>query len=366
VTVLAGTLVPALLALAEPPACTCPCPPPATNGTPAPLVHVPAAAAHALNREGRDLYRQRRWPEARAKYRAALAADPAFVAPRLNLATAFAQDERFADAVAEAAALMRQAFVPWAREVDEAADLAPLAARPEKAALVAARAGAAAAWGTSLAGALLLLARSGPPVRLPPRGVLHLGLAQEIFAYLPHAGGYRQVTAEDGRVLAFLRSADGRTVVYARAGRLVREDGPPRLRGLALVQLDLPTMSLGPAVLVPGDVERLVVSPAGSQFHVQVSTAGGDSHLRFDGRALLASAPAPRSRRGPGFVVTGQGSRAAGAPADARAPSGCRYRARDLAAGSAGVPQVEIAAGAGARFRVGGPHGAALTGLPFP
>jgi hypothetical protein len=361
----AAALLRALLAVAEPPVCRCPCPPPEAGGAAAPVVHVPSAAAYALNREGRDLYRQRRWAEARARYRAALAADPGFVAARLNLATAFAQEERFAEAVAEASALLRQAFVPWAREVEEAADLAPLAARPEKGALATARGEAAAAWGTSLAGALLLVARTGPPVKLPAQGVLHLGLAQELFAYLPDSGRYRQVTAEDGRVLGFLRSPDGRTVVYARAGRLVRDTGPVRLRGLHLVQLDLPSMSLGPAVPVTGDVERLAVTVAGAQFQVQVTRAGASSDLRFDGRALVPGASTP-ARRAPGFVVTGEGARAA-APLPVPAGSTCRYQARDMAAGRAGgVPRVEISAGAGRRFAIGGPHGAGLAGLPFP
>src|SRR5205814_5523654 len=95
------------------------------------VVHNPTAAAMALNNEGKALYRQGRWTEARGKYQAALAADPDWLAPVLNAACALARQERFPEAAAEAAALVRRGFVPWGREVLEAADLAALHVRPE-------------------------------------------------------------------------------------------------------------------------------------------------------------------------------------------------------------------------------------------
>ena len=52
-------------------------------------------------------------------------------------------------------------------------------------------------------------------------------------------------------------------MVYVRAGKLVRgPGGPPRLRGLALRHLDVPTMALGAPVELPGDVEELSLWPA--------------------------------------------------------------------------------------------------------
>ena len=61
-----------------------------------------------------------------SKYRAAEAADPEFLAPRLNVACSFVRQERFAEATAEVEALLARAYVPWAREVLEAADLGAL------------------------------------------------------------------------------------------------------------------------------------------------------------------------------------------------------------------------------------------------
>ena len=76
-------------ALQGSPACTCPCAPTASS-----LLPTPRTEAWELNRQGRDLYRQRRWAEARQRYAGALTADPEFLGPRLNVATAHAQEGR--------------------------------------------------------------------------------------------------------------------------------------------------------------------------------------------------------------------------------------------------------------------------------
>jgi len=76
-----------------------------------------------LNREGKALYRDGRFAEARAKYQRAKELDPDFFAPWLNLACTYAREDRFAEATEQAVALIRHAYVPGAREVMEAADL---------------------------------------------------------------------------------------------------------------------------------------------------------------------------------------------------------------------------------------------------
>jgi hypothetical protein len=363
--------------------CVCPCPAadgaalaPLSGLLPAVPAPPPAPAAFALNRAGRDLYRQRRWEDARQSYRAALAADPAFLAPRLNIACSFVQDDRFDAAVAEARTLLGAGFVPWAREIEEAADLAPLRARPEHASLRAAMAPAGRAWGEPLLGALLFVARTGPAVNLPAEGTLVLSLAQEIFGYLPASGAYRQVTAEDGRVLGFVRSADGRTVAFVRAGKLVRVAGQaPFLRGLSVRRLDLVGMVLGPPVALPGDIARLVLAEAPAGAWVELSRPGLATPTRwlFDGRALLAvpdgqggwSGAQGRTAR---ILLDGSGVERPPAARETRveAPASvpCRFSARD--ADADGVAVVEIVGPGPARFTLKAPHGAALGGLRFP
>ncbi|HSZ84223.1 MAG TPA: hypothetical protein VLA14_18185, partial [Polyangia bacterium] len=80
---------------------------------------APAPKAAELNAAGKIPYRQGKWDEARAKYHAALEADPDFLAPELNIACSFVREERFADATREAIALIDRAYVPWTREILE-------------------------------------------------------------------------------------------------------------------------------------------------------------------------------------------------------------------------------------------------------
>ena len=107
----------------------------------------PTPKATELNSAGKNFYRDGKWEEARIEYRAAETADPAFLAPRLNVACSFVRQERFAEATAEVEALLAAAYVPWAREVLEAADLGALKPRPEMARIRRAMIAAAAAWG---------------------------------------------------------------------------------------------------------------------------------------------------------------------------------------------------------------------------
>ena len=77
----------------------CPASAPDANGPgKAQVVHLPPQQAMDLNREGKVLYREGRFAEARAKYELARRVVPDFVAPWLNLACAHAREDRFAEA----------------------------------------------------------------------------------------------------------------------------------------------------------------------------------------------------------------------------------------------------------------------------
>ena len=389
-----GATLAALLAAsgtAEPPVCACPCSQAlpaggsAAGAHPAPypgpglpaLVHTPSPQAFALNRAGRDLYRQRRFVEARERYRAALAADPGFLGPRLNLACALVQEEQFSQAVDEAIALARHAFVPWGREIREAADMAPLTTRPERHRLEDALRQAGEAWGATLSDALLFVGRIRPAVRLPPPaasadGTLYVGLEQEIFAYLPRTGRYRQVTSEEGRVMGFLRSGDGETIVYVRAGKLVRGGAAPeRLRGLTIRRLHLPTMTSGPPLAIPGDVMALHLrfSPAGA-VEVDVQAPAGKQALLFDGHQLAARPGTPDQRTSQidarVLVLEARGVRPAAGVFRHTVIPGCAFTVRDHSP-SKGSPAVLVQppGGRGRAFRLAAPLGAGLRGLRF-
>ncbi len=325
---------------------------------------APAPAAVTANHDGYELYRQRRWDDARQKYRAALAADPEFRGPRLNIACSLVRQERWADGAQEAASLMADAFVPWAREIREAFDLAPLRARPEFRLLREAEAAAAAKWGQGLDRALLFVARVRPAVKLLPEGVLVLSPGQEIFAWLPALGRYRQVTAEDGRVLALAPSPDGRRVAYLRGDKLVRRPGQPaRLRDIGVRVLELGSMSYGPLVPIAGDVAwvELAWSRTGAATVTVAREPGVEVCVL--GRSELDCAG------GLGAKAGGQGTRLTGLGVQPEAvvessASACPFTAANTRRPD-GVPAIEVRAATG-RLRLGGPHGAGLSGLPFP
>jgi hypothetical protein len=228
--------------------------------------------------------------------------------------------------------------------------------------LRAAVAEAGPTWGRSVMPGLFFVARTRPAVKLGGQGVLVLGLNQELFAWLPATGRYRQVTSDDGRVLAALRSADGRTVVYVRSGKLVRgADGPGRLRGLALRRLEVATMTLGPPVELAGDLEEVSLGPPppGSDAVARVRVrAGRDQRYLLVGDALV---PAPADQGAWTVRLTGAG---VVAPGRTGGPPACPFRAADEAAPGQ-APRVRINAGKQSRV-LDAPLGAGLYGLPFP
>ena len=107
--------------------------------------------------------------------------------------------------------------------------------------------------------------------------MLHLGLEQEILAWLPASGSYRQVTAEEGRVLGFVQSPDRRTIVYVRAGRLVREpERRPRCARCHCEGSIWPPWRSVPAVPIAGDVVELrVEAPAGDRARLRLDSGAG-------------------------------------------------------------------------------------------
>ena len=321
-----------------------------------------------LNREGKTLYRDGRFAEARAKYQLAKELDPDFLAPWLNLACAYAREDRFPEATEQAVALIRHAYVPGAREVMEAADLGALQIRPQELAnLKSALAQASTDWSKAAQEGFVFVARTQPPVKLEGQGILVLGVNQEIYAWLPRSGRYLPLTAEDGRVLALARSPDGRRIVFVRAGRLVRAAGQADLlRGLCVRELDLANMVLGPVVELPGDVRQITLWPAGRDgVEVEVvGLVGASSKFHFDGQKLQPTQTIHRRFSADAQPVA---LTAAGVAPTSRVvtDAGCAFSAHDEIDGN-GLPGIHISAQAGKGFFLDARYGAGLNGLPFP
>jgi len=335
---------------------------------PAQVAHLPPQEAMNLNREGKALYRDGHFAESRAKYQRAKELDLDFLAPWLNLACAYAREDRFAEATEQAVTLIRHAYVPGAREVMEAADLGALQIRPQELAkLKSALAQAAKEWSQAAQPGFLFVGRTQPPVKLQGQGILVLAMNQEIYAWLPRSGRFLPLTAEDGRVLAFVKSPDGHRIVFVRAGRLVRGAGQADLlRGLSVRQLDLASMALGPVIELPGDVRQLTLWPAArDSVELDVAgTVGVSSKYQFDGEKLQ---PAQTIHRRFSASVHPVVLTAAGVAPTSRVVSdaGCSFSAHDEISGN-GLPGIRISARAGKGFFLDARYGAGLDGLPFP
>jgi hypothetical protein len=328
------------------------------------VAKLPATEAMRLNGEGKQLYRQERWNEAREKYRAALAADPHLLGAALNVACSYSRQARYAEAADEAAQLIRRAYVPWNREVEEAADLGILHDHAaEYAKIQAAQREAAVAWGEQVKKGVLFVARTKPPVRLGDEGVQVLGLNQEIFAWVPETGRFLQVTAEDGRVLAFAVSADGTRVAYLLGGKVLRTAGQADiLRGLSLRVLDISTMSLAPPVSIAGDVRRAHLWFA-SQPELQVTDASGASAIfKLAANGLQSSPGTSKPARADSVVLTGHGVEL-GEPLVGRGRCAFTLHATE---DSAGRRRLRVSPPGGKPFLLDTKYEAGLHGLPFP
>jgi hypothetical protein len=320
----------------------------------------PAPEAARLNAAAKIPYRLGKWDEARAKYHAAEAADPEFLAPKLNIACSFVRQERFGEAATEVVALLFSAYVPWAREILDAADLGALKVRPEMKEVERALALAAAAWGAGLGDSLLFIARQHAPLRVPDGpGIFLLNPHQEIWAYSARTRRYQQVTAEDGHVVAMAPSADGARVVYVTAEKLVRGAKPDdvALRGVAVHVLTLATMSLTAPAPIADDVRRLAIDAA------QIVAIGDARHERrflVTPTGTLASTNLTSRLGAPVVTLTGRGV----APARERRFGGGNVARQTFNEGAA--PAIAAGPLGGKVVPLKAVEGAGLGGLPIP
>lgn len=327
------------------------------------VAKVAPEAAMRENAEGKKLYRQERWALARDKYRAALAADPDFLGAQLNLACAFSREGRYAEAADQASKLIRTAYVPWQREVREAMDLGILQDQEDYAKVKTAMAESAAEWGALVERSVLFLARTKPAVNVSGKGALLLSLSQEVFAWNPETGRYLQVTAEDGHVLGFVRSADRRRVAYVTGGKLMRDQGQPDvLRGLSLRVLEIPTMALSPIVPIPAEVTKVELGFVASPEILVTGQDGKSAAFRLGEAGLEKISEFRRVANLDSLALTTAGVEPSGTSSRR---NNCRFYLTSKRS-PAGIWQVEVRSPGHKVFVLDARYGAGLPGLPFP
>ena len=336
--------------------------------------HVVDGPAAQLNVDGKVLYRKGLWEDARAKYRAALEADADFVAPRLNIACSFVRQERFLDATTEVVRILDRAYLPWWSEISAAADLGALKVRKEWNAISEAKERSRRIWAEGLNESLLFVARTRQPLGFGDHasGVFVLGPRQEIFAWSPRTLRTRQITAEDGRVLAILPARDQARVAYVIGEKVIREAGNSRaLRGLSIVVMDLSTLLPLGRRTIDGDMASVgLAETTGDGFVFRLATPEGrQSAIRFEKGTWLALPSAVRSPAS-AVVLLPTGIQA-GAQSKALRVT-CAGVVREISGRdgrrSLTVQPSKMSAKTGrpAPMLVGGGIGAGLSGLPIP
>jgi hypothetical protein len=252
--------------------------------------------------------------------------------------------------------------MPWSREVLEAADLGALKVQPQMADVKRALASAAAAWGTGLDDAVIFVGRQREPLHIPDAmgGRFILNPHQEAFAYLPETGRFRQLTAEDGHVVAVARSPDRRRILVVTAQTLIKGE-KPGLDGVAVRELTLATMSVSPPAQFPGAMADLLVHATPHGFLMQVVNGRGNPWFTLGSNGALV--PAGAAARIPVVAAV----RAWGTDAVNSEPIGgaCGIVARDRPGKGGAARVIEVTARGRSRI-IGEPFGAGLAGLPLP
>lgn len=361
-------------ARAASPDCLAVAPDPSAAGIADPF-HPAKLEATQANEKAAGLYKQLHWEEARTLYRQALSIDPLFLAPRLNVACSYVRQERFGEAADEAAALLHAAYVPWSREIIEAADLGALRNHPAFKRVEAASNDERARWAAGLeTDALFFVGRLRAPVRIPKtgQGVFILGLKQEAFAFLPAHGVFRQLTATDGHVLAILPSRQRRWLAVVTGEKLVRAARGTTLRGVAVEIWDLATFRPTGRWRLPADVETLVLAERASGLHVAIRVAPGEQSrgenmtLRLAGDEQIPAAPLRPLEAA--VVLDGSGARhGARLALEATTNGFCRWSLAPQSATNDKGPAILIKAKEKGRaaFSLASPAGVGVVGLPF-
>jgi hypothetical protein len=196
--------------------------------------------------------------------------------------------------------------------------------------------------------------------------VFLLNPSQEVWAYLPRTQRYRQITAEDGHVVALARTGNGQRIVYVTAEKLVRgaHEDDVSLRGVTIHQLALATMTAEHEARLDGDLTRLELVPRGtSSFWIR--TGDSKNHWRIVelGPAGLTDVPAPpRALPRPAVVLTGKGVEPIREQRFGRA---CVLTARKEIETSR-LPVIRLMKGRLAVTNVATGNAAGLGGLPLP
>jgi hypothetical protein len=175
------------------------------------------------NADGFKLYRNREYAAALPHFEKALAGAPDYDAARWNLATTYAALRQWDRALREVDPLLAHNYPRYSRQLMTDPDWAPIKVTGREFGVLKNK--LEKARGTYSAGldhAVLLIGRARPLVDSPVAEQVRTFRHAEVYAW---DGRWRQLTESSGRVLAFVRSPDGRRIAYLTQEKSINVGG---------------------------------------------------------------------------------------------------------------------------------------------
>jgi hypothetical protein len=166
----------------------------------------PPLAARQANAAGFGELRQHRAAAARERFAAALRAAPGFTAARFSLATSYAAEAAWGQALAELEPVLAENYPRYAARVLVDPDWAPIKAdRAQRQRLQELLDRARVSYGKQVSKGLLLVIQQRPPTESTSGDSTLVFHHQELYAFDAEHELIRQVTETSGQVVAFVR-----------------------------------------------------------------------------------------------------------------------------------------------------------------
>lgn len=264
------TPAPTTPAVAPEPAAAAPAAP---KAPPAPAVIVGMAEPFAkLSNTGAKPFnsgyaalKAKKYDEAAALFAEVTTTLPDYLPARFQAARAYLQAANPVGTRQQLEELLSRNFIAYAAK-SASKEFAVFRTSPEWPAYQQAEARIRAAYAQGLGQDLVFVARSGsfdPPSWTPGarKGLADANLEtkQEVYHFDPDHGRYRPLTATDGRVLAALRSGDGKRLVFVTASHIQSEGEKKYFVEPQFGFLDLTTLETAGPIKLGGGYEELTI-----------------------------------------------------------------------------------------------------------
>jgi tetratricopeptide repeat protein len=232
----------------------------------------PAELPQRENAEGFKLYRNREYAAAMPHFQKALAAAPDYDAARWNLATTYAALRQWEASLRELDPLLFHNFARYSRQVMSDPDWAPIRVTGKEFGQLKSRIEKArAAYTAGLERAVLVIGRTRPLVDSPVGDQVRTFRHAEIYAW---DGRWRQLSETAGRVLTFVRSADGRRIAYVTQEKSLNVGGVfgRVMQDAQVFDMELRTLEPGKEQTLSTDAVAISLTYTQGELRVAVAT----------------------------------------------------------------------------------------------